>query len=200
MRVFDSGAGGRERAASDRVVTVPNALSLARLLVLPWLYVELTSGRLGAALVLLVAFAGTDWLDGHLARRLDQVTRLGALLDPISDRVFVVVLAVGFVVSGITPLWTVVLVLARDVVVSGSGLLLLARGERPAPTSRTGKAATFGVMAAFTGWLAAAWLGGGAATPQRALDSASWVVFGLALIGYYVSAYGYARAVAARRS
>ena len=193
MRVFDRGAGGSGRRPSDRIVTVPNALSLARLAVLPWLWADLVAGRLGRAILLLVVFSATDWLDGFLARRLDQVTRLGVLLDPLSDRVFLVVVGVGFVVGGITPWWAVALVLVRDVVVLTAAAVEVLRGSAPAAASRTGKAATFGVMTAFAGFLLAAWLGGGADDPQPVVRAAAWVVFVPATAAYYLAAYGYAR-------
>ena len=199
MRVFESGAGGARREVSDRVATVPNMLSLARLLALPFIYVDLVDGRFGRATLLLAVFAATDWFDGYLARRLDQVTRFGTLLDPISDRIFVLIAGIGFVVAGITPLWAVLVVLVRDAVVFAIGALMLARGQQPPAASRTGKAATFGVMAAFAGWLGAAWIGGGADTPQPFVDTLSWVVFVVSAVAYHLAAIGYARAVTARR-
>lgn len=199
MRVFESGAGGARREVFDGVATVPNALSLARLLALPFIYLDLVGGRLGRATLLLAVFAATDWLDGFLARRLDQVTRFGALLDPISDRIFVVVAGVGFVVAGITPLWAVLVVLVRDLVVFSIGTVMVARGEPPPAASKLGKAATFGVMTAFAGWLGAAWLGGGAETPATIVDTVAWVVFAVSAAAYHLAAFGYARDVVARR-
>jgi phosphatidylglycerophosphate synthase len=92
VRVFDIGGPEALPSASDRILTVPNALSLARIAVLPLVYLDLLSGRLVRALVLMIAITASDWFDGYLARVLDQRTRLGAVLDPLGDRaVFIVV-------------------------------------------------------------------------------------------------------------
>jgi hypothetical protein len=97
VRVFDIGKKDGPEIVSDRVLTVPNLLSLARIAALPIIYLDLVAGRLIRALVLLGVFAATDWLDGYLARRFDQVSKLGKVLDPTSDRILFVVVAHGWV-------------------------------------------------------------------------------------------------------
>jgi len=200
MRVFDIGAKDEPNEVSDRIATIPNALSLARLLVLPVIYLDLVDGRLIRAFVLLVVFATTDWLDGYLARRLDQVTRIGTLLDPISDRALFLVVGIAFVVADPLPLWALVLLLVRDVAVMGVGAVLLAGGGRPPAVTRIGKAATFGLMWAFPTLLMAAIIGDGAADPQPVLQVLGWTFYAVNTVLYYVSAGQYAVDIRRRRS
>ena len=191
MRVFDIGAKDGQAEASDRILTIPNLLSLARIAVLPVVYLDLVNGRLLRALVLLLIFASTDWFDGYLARRLDQITKLGTLLDPISDRILFVVVGIGFVVSGLLPLWALIVLLVRDVGVIVVGGALLLRGARPPSVTRIGKVATFGLMLAFPLFLLAAIVGDGASDPQPLLQALAWVTYLLNTALYYVSAGQY---------
>lgn len=194
MRVFDIGAkDGQE--ASGRVLTIPNLLSLARIAVLPVVYLDLVDGRLVRALVLLLIFASTDWFDGYLARRFNQISTLGTLLDPISDRFLFVVVGVGFVVADLLPLWALVVLLVRDVIVMGAGGVLLLRGTAPPAVTRTGKAATFGLMVAFPLFLGAAIAGDGVGAPQPALQALAWLTYASNTALYYVAAGQYARQI-----
>ncbi len=195
-RLFDVGKKDGQ-VASDRVVTIPNALSVARIVVLPVIYLDLVSGRLLRAFVLLAVFATTDWLDGYLARRLDQLTRVGALLDPISDRILFVVVGIGFVVAGLLPLWALLVLLVRDVAVLVVGAVLLLRGGTPPPVTRIGKAATFGLMWAFPTLLLAAVVGDGVDDPQPVLQALGWITFVINAVLYYLAAAGYARVLTA---
>jgi cardiolipin synthase (CMP-forming) len=199
VRIFDIGA--REgQSASSRVVTVPNALSLARIAILPVVYLDLVGGRLLRAFVLLAVFAASDWLDGYLARRLDQITKLGTLLDPISDRILFVVVGIGFVMSDLLPLWALVILLVRDGLVLLVGGVLLLRGSSPPAVTRIGKAATFGLMWAFPTFLLAAIAGGGATSPQSVLQGLAWLFFVVATVLYYLAAGQYGLEVLGRRS
>jgi cardiolipin synthase (CMP-forming) len=191
MRVFDIGAKEGQAEPSDRIVTVPNLLSLARIAVLPVVYLDLVNGRLLRALVLLLIFASTDWFDGYLARRLDQITKLGTLLDPISDRILFVVVGVGFVVADLLPLWALIVLLIRDAGVLLVGGVLLLRGARPPTVTRIGKVATFGLMLAFPLFLLAAILGDGAIDPQPAVQVLAWFTYLVNTALYYVAAGQY---------
>ena len=199
MRVFDIGAKDGPQEATDRVLTVPNALSFARIAVLPFVLMDLLDGRYVRAFVLLAIFAATDWLDGYLARRLDQVSRLGVLLDPISDRALFVVVGVGFVLADLLPLWALVVLLARDAGVLLAGAVLLVRGDDPPKVTRIGKAATFGLMFAFPTFLIAAIVGDGAVEPQPVLHALAWLIGAVSTVLYYVSAGQYAVDVLRRR-
>ena len=193
MRVFDIGARDTPQEATDRILTVPNALSLARLLVLPFIYLDLVDGRFLRAFVLLVVFATTDWFDGYIARRFDQVTKLGKLLDPLSDRVLFVVVGLGFALGDLLPWWAVLAVLARDVVVVGSGGIVLLRGGVRPEVTRLGKAATFGLMFALPAFLLASVLGDGPTAQQPRLELIAWLVFWPSLAMYWMSGLVYMR-------
>lgn len=193
MRVFDIGGTDGAEHVSSRVLTVPNLLSFARLAILPVVFVDLLGGRHLRAFVLLAVFTATDWFDGYVARRFDQVTRLGKLLDPLSDRVLFVVVGVGFVLGDLLPWWAVVALLVRDVVVVGSGGIVLLRGGTRPDVTRLGKAATFGLMFALPAFLLASVLGGGAQDPQAGVQVAAWVVYWPSLAMYWLSGLGYAR-------
>lgn len=156
----------------ERVLTVPNAVSFVRLLAVPavW-WLALGRGDLVGAAGLAVVVGGTDWIDGYLARRLNQVTRLGALLDPLADRLMIASVVVVGLLTGALPAALGGLLLAREILVATGALVLAGRGVR-LEVRPTGKAATFllyGAVPAFflladgvAPWLftAPAWLGG----------------------------------------
>jgi cardiolipin synthase (CMP-forming) len=136
--------------AHERWLTVPNALSFVRLLGVPlFLWLLLGPRADGWALVVLVASGVTDWLDGRLARALDQYSRLGELLDPLADRLYTVATLVAFLVRGIVPWWVLVLIIGRDVVVSAALPLLRRKGYLAFPVLYVGKAATLNLLYAF---------------------------------------------------
>ena len=136
--------------AHERWLTVPNALSVARLLGVPlFLWLLLGPRADGLALVVLMVSGATDWLDGKLARLLDQYSRLGELLDPLADRAYTVAALVAFLIRGIVPWWVVVLIVGRDVVVSAALPLLRRKGYTAFPVLYVGKAATFNLLYAF---------------------------------------------------
>lgn len=138
-----------EAPVSARVVTVPNLISAARLLLVPLFAWLVAQGHDGWALGVLAAAGASDWLDGVVARRLHQVSRLGQMLDPAADRLFILVTLVALAWRDIVPVWLVVVLVARDVVL-GVMLLVLARaGYPPLRVHLAGKAGTFAVMYAF---------------------------------------------------
>ncbi len=131
------------------VFTIPNVISLVRLALVPVFAVLIVSGHDLWALAVL-AFSGfTDWLDGVLARRLDQVSKLGQMLDPAADRLFIFVTLVGLGWRGIVPLWLVVVIAARDVMLAVLLPLLTRHGYGPLEVSFVGKAGTFALLYAF---------------------------------------------------
>jgi CDP-diacylglycerol--glycerol-3-phosphate 3-phosphatidyltransferase/cardiolipin synthase len=146
------------------VLTVPNALSALRLIGVPvllWLLVVRKAD--GWAFAVLVASGLTDWADGKLARLLDQSSRLGAMLDPLVDRLYLVATLVGLLVRGILPWWAAALLIGRDAVLSLTLPVYRRRGLPPPEVIYLGKAATFALMAALP-WLLAGqadWAGAG---------------------------------------
>lgn len=169
MPVFSHGSHGGPQEVSDRILTVPNLISLIRLLALPLLYLDIVDGRELRGLVILVLISWTDYVDGYIARRFDQISRLGQILDPLIDRLLVAVTVIAMVVGDILPLWLVAALLGRDVLMLVAGSVLLALGNRPPPVTDLGKAATFGVMFSLPLFLLAAGL------DDAHLRSAAWV-------------------------
>src|SRR5947209_2496606 len=106
---------GGQPSPSDRIVTIPSLLSLVRLVLIPLFVGFLLTKQDPAALATLIAASVTDFLDGYLARRLNQVTKLGAVLDPIVDRLCIVAAVLGLAFRGILPWWLVLVVFARDI-------------------------------------------------------------------------------------
>jgi CDP-diacylglycerol--glycerol-3-phosphate 3-phosphatidyltransferase len=143
-------------ALPDRVWTVPNALSVLRLLGVPlflWLLLGPEADRWAVAVLMVSGF--TDWLDGKLARWLDQSSRLGALLDPAADRLYIVSTLVALSLRGIVPVWMVALLLGREVVLGVMLLVLRRYGYPPLQVHYLGKAATLLLLYAFPGLLLA---------------------------------------------
>lgn len=138
-----------------RVFTVPNLMSVARLLAVPvflWLLFG-REDRYGAALLL--AFLGaTDWVDGYVARRFNQVSELGKILDPLADRVLLGVGVAAILIDGSVPAWVGVTTVLREILVSVGVLVLAALGARRIDVTWWGKAGTFGMMVAFPLFLA----------------------------------------------
>ncbi|MEV0354516.1 CDP-alcohol phosphatidyltransferase family protein [Nocardia sp. NPDC050697] len=140
---------------SDRILTVPNVLSVLRLVGVPvFLWLLLVEQADGWAFALLIASGVTDFLDGKLARLLDQSSKLGALLDPFVDRLFLVTTLAAFVLRDLLPLWVALLLVGRDLVLTAT-LPIYRRRELPPPeVIYLGKAATFALMSALP-WLLA---------------------------------------------
>ena len=143
-------------ALPDRVWTVPNALSVLRLLGVPlFLWLLLGPEADGWALVVLMVSGFTDWLDGKLARWLDQGSRLGALLDPAADRLYIVAALIALALREIIPVWLVALLVGREVVLGVALLVLRRYGYPPLQVHYLGKAATLLLLYAFPGLLLA---------------------------------------------
>ena len=138
------------QVTSDRVLTLPNVLSFARLLGVPlFLWLILVPEADGWAIALLVVSGITDWLDGYLARRWNQITRVGQLLDPIADRLYILATLFGLLLRDIILLWLVVLLVSRDVVMAVVLAILKRQGITGLPVHFIGKAATFNLLYAF---------------------------------------------------
>ena len=139
----------------DRVWTVPNVLSIIRLLLIP-VFVYLLFGRDNrAAAASLLAFLGaTDWVDGYIARHFDQTSTLGKILDPTADRLLLLVSVVSIIIDRSIPWWIAALVIFRESAVAIAALVLAALGARRIDVTWYGKAGTFGLMFAIPFFLA----------------------------------------------
>ena len=134
---------------SDRVLTVPNVISLVRLLMVPVFAVLIAQGHDGWAIVVLAVSGASDWLDGVLARRLHQVSRLGQVLDPAADRLFIFVTLLGLAARGVVPWWLVVVLVSREVMLLVMLVVLARHGYGPLQVHLAGKAGTFALLYAF---------------------------------------------------
>ena len=134
----------------SRVWTVPNLLSMARLAGVPvFLWLVLGPEEDAWALGLLMVSGITDWLDGFLARRLNQMSTLGQILDPVADRLYILAVVIGLGLRDIIPWWVVVILPLRDLLLWGLVPLLRTRGYSALPVHFLGKAATFNLLYAF---------------------------------------------------
>jgi cardiolipin synthase len=135
---------------ADRVLTIPNLLSALRLAGVPlFLWLLLGPQADVAAIVVLALSSFTDWLDGVLARRLGQYSRLGELLDPAADRLYVLAALIGLVLRNIIPWWLAALLIGRDLVLALTLPVLRRHGYGPPKVHYLGKAATFALLYAF---------------------------------------------------
>lgn len=150
-------AGPPDAALSSRVWTVPNALSFLRLAGVPvFLYLVLVAESDGWAILLLMASGVTDYLDGWIARRYSSFTRLGQLLDPLADRLYILATLLALVLRDGIPWWWAAAIVGRDVLLAVTTLPYLRRhGFGPLPVHFLGKAATFNLLFAFPMLLAA---------------------------------------------
>jgi len=172
----------------DRIFTVPNVITLVRLLCIP-LFVWLLFGahRQTAAAILLAALGATDWVDGFVARRYGQVSTFGKVLDPTADRILVGTAVISILIYGAVPLWFGIATIAREVLVSAMVLLLAAMGAARIDVLWVGKAGTFGLMFAYPTFL----LGDGTAGWQEPIRVIAWVtgLVGLALAWWAAGSY-----------
>jgi cardiolipin synthase (CMP-forming) len=173
---------------SPPVVTVPNLISVARLCCIP-LFLWLLFGRddRAAAAILLGVLGATDWVDGWIARRYDQVSELGKVLDPTADRLLFIVGIGGIIVDGSVPLWFCWAIVVREVLLGGTLVVLTLLGMERFSVTWWGKTGTFLLMFAVPGLLLAA-----ADVPGAdALRAASWIlgIPGLLISWYAAFAY-----------
>lgn len=131
---------------SSRIVTVPNLLSLFRLLLIPVFLILLLLGEYAWALLVLVVSAATDFVDGFVARRFNQVSRVGQLLDPAADRLFIFSTLIGLAWQQLLPWWFVAIIIARDVLLLVLGVVLANHGYGPLPVHHLGKMGTFALL------------------------------------------------------
>ncbi len=170
-----------EGGSEDRVLTIPNALSVLRLLLVP-VFIYLLSVDANALAVAVLMFSGfSDWADGKIARLVDnQSSRLGALLDPAVDRIYMVVVPVALAVDRIVPWWFVVVLLVRDVVLAFTLPVLRSRGLTALSVTYLGKAATFSLMSGFPLVLLGQW----DALWSRVILAVGWAFLGWGMAMY----------------
>lgn len=175
-------------ASPDRIWTIPNGLSFLRLLLIPlFLWLVLGEDQDLWAVAVLALSGITDWADGVLARRLNQTSRLGQVLDPLVDRITIAATVLALALRSLIPWWLVGLLVARELVLMALLPALRRRGVVALPVHYLGKAATFALYWGFPFILAGAgderWM-----APLQALGWA-FVIWGTALYWYAALLY-----------
>lgn len=183
----EGAAGGADAPGANRIFTVPNLISVARLLCVPWfLWLLLVQDDRIAAAILLAVLGATDWVDGWIARHFDQGSELGKVLDPTADRILLVAAGVGLIIDGAVPLWVGIVVLVREALISVAVLLLAAAGARRLDVQWAGKAGTLALMFALPGFLLADALSNDLAS--GILYVATWIfTIGGLVLSYYAA-------------
>lgn len=178
--------------SSMRIWTIPNVVSFIRLLGVPVFLWLLLGPHYDAAAVVVVAVGGaTDWVDGYLARKLNQVSKLGALMDPVADRLYIFATLIALTVRGIVPWWFLVALVSREVVLALAFAVLRHAGYGPPPVHYIGKTGTFIILFAFPTLLLA-----------RVTHGTFWYATGWALawwgiVLYWIAGFFYLYQVAA---
>ncbi len=175
-------------APEDRILTIPNALSVLRLALIPvflWLVLAEQADLAGVAVLTISGI--TDWADGVIARRMGQTTRLGRLLDPLVDRLTIAATLIGLALRDLVPWWLVGLLAARELLLLALVPALRRRGLVALPVHYLGKAATFALYWGFPFVL----VGAGTADWEQVLGALGWafVIWGTALYWYAALLY-----------
>lgn len=181
---------GTGPAANDgsALLTLPNIISIVRLLCLPiFLWLLFVQENRAAAAWMLAALGTTDWIDGYIARRWNQVSELGKILDPVADRLLFFVGVGGILIDGSVPVWFAVAVLVREVAVGVTTVVIALLGARRIDVTWFGKAGTFGLMMAFPLFLAshstlswadtAGWLAWVTGIPGLVFSYIAWAMY-----------------------
>ena len=177
----DVGAAADAHLSSHKYLTGPNVFTLVRLCCLPlFLYLLFGRDNRAGAAWLLGGLGATDWVDGWMARRFDQVSEFGKMFDPIADRLLFIVSITGIIIDGAGPRWVMVLIIAREALFGGTvAIATVLFHMKRFDVTYLGKLATFLLMFAVPGFM----LGASDFTGHTAFEVASWllVIPGLAI-------------------
>jgi len=177
------------RTGLDRIWTVPNVISFLRLLTVPVFFWLLVSGNFGWALGVLVFATTSDFVDGFIARRFNQITRLGMYLDPISDRLFIAASVLALVIRDMIPFALVAAIIARDVLLLAVFLARRLRIQDVPRVTFVGKTGTFVLFVAFPVIvLGAVW-----PDADLPLETIGWALGVIGGVIYWVAGVGYLR-------
>lgn len=131
---------------SSRIFTLANVISVVRLMAIPVFLVLVIRDQLLAAFILLVVAVLSDFVDGMVARRMNQITKLGQFLDPFADRLFIAATVIALAIQGVVPWWFVIAVMLRDALLGVGGIVMSRYGHGTLPVKWWGKVATFGLL------------------------------------------------------
>jgi cardiolipin synthase len=177
---------------SSRVFTLANLVSVIRLMAIPVFLYLVIEDRLLAAFILLVAAVLTDFVDGMIARRMNQITRLGQFLDPFADRLFIAATVVALAIQGVVPWWFVVAVMLRDALLGVGGLVMSRYGHGTLPVKWWGKVATFGLLFVLPLFLLSVMVSEHAsASVGQTLMAIAWPIAVVAVVLYWVVGFSY---------
>jgi cardiolipin synthase len=182
---------------SSRVFTLANVISVVRLMSIPLFLYWVTQDRLLAAFVLLVVAVLTDFVDGMIARAMNEITKLGQFLDPFADRLFIAAIVVALAIQDVVPWWFVVAVMLRDALLGVGGLVMSRYGAGTLPVKWWGKVATFGMLVV----LPLFFLGAVFEPVGLYTNSLAWILAIAVVVLYWVVGFSYlADALAITRS
>jgi cardiolipin synthase len=176
-----------EQVASSRIFTLANAVSVVRLMAIPvflWLVIE---DRLLIAFVLLVVAVLTDFVDGMIARRMNEITKLGQFLDPFADRLFIAATVIALAIQDVVPWWFVIAVMLRDALLGIGGVVMARYGAATLPVKWWGKVATFAMLVVLPLFLL------GAVVPEigEITNPIAWVLALATVALYWVVGFSY---------
>ena len=176
-----------EQVASSRIFTLANAVSVIRLMAIPvflWLVIE---DRLLIAFVLLVVAVLTDFVDGMIARHMNEITKLGQFLDPFADRLFIAATVIALAIQDVVPWWFVIAVMLRDALLGIGGVVMARYGAATLPVKWWGKVATFAMLVVLPLFLL------GAVVPEigEITNPIAWVLALATVALYWVVGFSY---------
>jgi cardiolipin synthase len=181
-----------ENDVSSRIFTLANLVSVIRLMAIPVFLYLVVQDQLLAAFVLLVAAVLTDFVDGLIARHMNQITRLGQFLDPLADRLFIAATVVALAIQGVVPWWFVVAVMLRDALLGVGGIVMSLYGHATLPVKWWGKIATFGLLFVLPLFLLSVMVTEHVSVSVgQTLMAVAWPIAVLAVVLYWVVGFSY---------
>lgn len=188
MRFIGAGSRpGQPHVDRDLVFTVPNLLTVLRFMGVPlFIWLVLAQREYGIAVLVLAVMGSTDWVDGYIARRFNQASKLGRILDPVADRLALIAVAVTLVIAGVVDWWYLAALVLPDAVLLSMSLFYF-HSHPDLPVSLIGKTRT-GLLLLGTPLLLLSKLD---IPSADAWFVAAWIVLGLGLVGHWVAAYDY---------
>ncbi|GAA2859997.1 CDP-alcohol phosphatidyltransferase family protein [Paenarthrobacter ilicis] len=188
MRLIGAGSRpGRPQVDHDAILTVPNAITVLRFMGVPlFVWLVLAQKEYGFAVLVLVVMGSTDWVDGYVARRFDQTSKLGRILDPMADRAALLAVALTLVIAGVVQWWYLAALLVPDAILAVASLVYF-RNHPDLPVSIIGKIRT-GLLLVGTPLLVLSKL----PIPfTEVYFVGAWTFLGLGLAGHWIAAYNY---------